>query len=132
MVDFGMGRLDAVLRFARAQPRWFVYAISDLEGRPVYVGSTAHPERRCRQHLEGKPTWQLPLRAWVRANEHRFEILDTFPTRRMMLDAEEQYILYLRPQFNSIYSSMPRHLRSLYSHNESHCNTPKSDRFLQV
>ena len=73
----------------------------------VYVGATSHPERRYRQHCETLATgrlgrWQRPLRQWVACNPHAFEILDTFRTRRMMLDAEHEYIAYLKPAFNQV------------------------------
>lgn len=93
-------RLNAVLAYAARSPRWFVYAISDSDDKPVYVGRTAHPERRYAQHLERVPHWQIPLRQWLAINAHRFELLDSYPTRRMMLDAEHEYIAYLRPVFN--------------------------------
>lgn len=97
-----MGRLDRVLAFAEAQPRWFVYAVSDLAGAPVYVGATSHPERRYRQHRDGSRPWQPELTAWMQAHlgAHQFEVLDTFPTKRMMLDAEAEYIAHLRPILN--------------------------------
>ena len=93
-------RLKAVLDYAAAQPKWFVYAITDQAGKPVYVGSTKHPERRHRQYLERKGRWQKAIREWVAGNRHVFELLDHYPTRRMMLDAEHEYIAYLSPRFN--------------------------------
>ena len=96
-----MGRLDAVLAYAKAQPKFFVYAISDLAGKPVYVGRSEYPERRYSQHKSCK-VWQQPLRMWVADNPHTFEILDTYPTNRMMIDAEQQYIAYLTPEFNAL------------------------------
>lgn len=97
-----MPRLDAVLAYAKAQPQWFVYAIFDHDAKPVYVGATSHPERRYKQHLEGRTArWQIPLRHWVASHSHAFEVLDTFPDKRTMLDAEREYIAYLRPQFNA-------------------------------
>lgn len=97
-----MGRLDKVLAFAHEQPRFFVYAICDPAGTPVYVGATSFPERRHRQHQDPSRRWQRELTAWMQANSasHSFEILDTFPTKRMMLDAEREYIGYLRPALN--------------------------------
>lgn len=96
-----MGRLSRVLEHAANQPHWFVYAICDKDGKPVYIGSTSNPERRYLQHRAGPQTrWQRPLRAWVSANQHQFEVLDTFPCKRDMLDAEREYIAYLRPAFN--------------------------------
>lgn len=96
-----MGRLDAVLAWSVMQPRFFVYAISDPSGKPVYVGRTENPERRYSAHKSDK-SWQQPLRRWVASNEHVFEILDTYPTKRMMIDAEQQYIAYLTPEFNAL------------------------------
>lgn len=95
-----MGRLDAALEYAKAQPRFFVYAISMPDGSPVYVGSTKHPERRHLQHCDTSSPWQRELRTWIAANQHVFEVLDTFPSKRMMLSAETEYIRELRPRFN--------------------------------
>ena len=96
-----MGRLDAAIAYANAQPRFFVYAITDETGQHVYVGATTHPERRYRQHLERSARYQLPLRRWVQANAHTFAVLSTHPSKRAMLDAERYAIKAHRPRFNA-------------------------------
>ena len=96
-----MGRLDKLIQYAKAQPSRFVYAINDANGTPVYVGRTRHPERRWRQHREGTSARHLPaLGAWLACNPASFEVLDTYPDTRSHLDAEREYIAYLRPRFN--------------------------------
>ena len=102
----GYGRLDAVLAYAKAQPKWFVYALKDQAGVVVYVGASTHPEQRYKQHCEAihgrLGRWQRPLRQWVAANHHSFCILSTHPTKRAMLDEERDRIAYIRPRFNTI------------------------------
>ena len=78
-----------------------MYAISDAYGHPVYVGRTENPERRYSQHKSCK-VWQQELRQWVASNDHVFEVLDHYPSKRMMIDAEQQYIAYLTPRFNAL------------------------------
>ena len=95
-----MGRLDAAIEWAKAQPKWFVYAICDEHGNATYIGATDHPERRYQQHIAPSARYQLPLRQWVQSSKHTFEVLDTYATKRMMLDAEREYIAYLTPRFN--------------------------------
>ena len=102
-----MARLDAVLAYAASQQHWFVYAIRDEWGRVAYIGATQHPERRYRQHCEAVATgrlgrWQRPLRAWIAGNRHTFAILQTYPTKRAMLDAERAHIIAMCPQFNAL------------------------------
>ena len=95
-----MGRLDTALQYCKDNTRWYVYLISDDSGRPVYVGSTAYPEKRYAAHLDYRQIHQGRLREWLAIHPHSFEVLDNYPTRRMMLDAEHEYIAYLAPALN--------------------------------
>ena len=95
-----MGRLDTVLQYCQDNTRWYVYLICDQASRPVYVGSTAYPEKRYAAHLDYRQNLQGRLREWLAIHPHSFEVLDSYPTRRMMLDAEHEYIAYLDPMLN--------------------------------
>ena len=97
-----MSRLGKVLEFCHAQPLFFVYAIRGIEGHPVYIGRTCSPERRYRMHLAKWGRLARPdLFAWLKAHPSAtLEVLDSFHTRREMIDAEQEYIGTLRPRFN--------------------------------
>ena len=83
-------RLANVLAYAASIPRFHVYAVCDHGGVPVYIGSSERPETRAHAHQAGN-----------------WEILDSYPTKRMMLDAEREYIEYLRPVLNHRYVDVP-------------------------
>ena len=93
-----MGRLDHLLSLAVGLPRWHVYAITGADNVPVYVGSSQYPERRFYGHSQAEHN--LGLRAWMASTLHRMEILDSFHTKREMLDAEKEYISYIKPVHN--------------------------------
>lgn len=95
-----MSRLDTALQYCRDNTRWYVYLICDAVGKPVYVGATAYPEKRYAAHLDYRQICQGRLREWLAINPHSWEILDSYPTRGMMLAAEHEYIAYLDPMLN--------------------------------
>lgn len=95
-----MGRLDRALQYCRDNTRWYVYLICDSASKPVYVGATAYPEKRYAAHMDYTQNMQGRLREWLAIHPHSFEILDSYPTRGTMLDAEHEYIAHLKPSLN--------------------------------
>lgn len=94
-------RLGRIL--AASKPIWWVYALSGPDRVPVYVGMSKRPESRSRWHRGVKAHHNQPLAAWVKGRTRdTFELLDSFPTKRMAMDAELEYIRYLQPRFNTI------------------------------
>ena len=98
----GMARLDRALQAQLPDP-WVVYAITGPDGVPVYVGATGRPRQRGLTHLGGYAVPDLrELGYWTAGRQATcIEVLDRFPTRRMMLAAEREYQAYLRPRFNA-------------------------------
>ena len=88
-------------------PRFWLYAIRDQHGNVVYVGATEDLDMRIRQHKGCGGPWLADLYAWLSVNAHAFDLLDTPPTKRAMLDAEREYIEYLRPRFNFRFNTLP-------------------------
>ena len=80
--------------------QFHVYCISDEQMQPMYVGCSATPDRRYRQHRISP--LNRPLRDWLALNSysHQLEILDSFDTVALAMDAEMEYINYLFPAFN--------------------------------
>ncbi len=79
-------RLSRILSFARKR-QWFVYGVFWPGDEPLYVGMTWRPESRIKAHKGKAGT---------------FEVLDSFPTKRMATEAELEYIRYLQPRMNTI------------------------------
>lgn len=90
-------RLSAAIDYAAKFRKWRVYAICDHDGAAVYVGSSTGPLRRYVAHKAG---WKVDLSDWLSIVPHTFEVLDSYATRRMMIEADREYIGYLRPRFN--------------------------------
>lgn len=61
----------------------------------LYVGISDDPDRRMRQHIDGKP--------WVE-EAVRIDLVDWFDTRREALDAEREMIHRVRPRYNVVHN----------------------------
>lgn len=101
MVQRHMARLDAAMRMAVKAKTWAVYAISDNAGDVVYVGSSGRATQRYQDHAARGHN--KAMRAWLTLNSHVFEVLDQYETKREMLDAEQEYVMFLQPQFNALH-----------------------------
>ena len=100
-----MGRLDRALEFAHAFPDYFIYAVCDDAGVPMYVGCTSDPVERWTAHLTDK-THQQPLRKWIAKHPHRFEVLASAWHKDEALGIEREYIAALAPPFNNAHAPL--------------------------
>lgn len=74
-----------------------LYRFFGLNDELLYIGITFDPPMRFRQHSTDKPWWAEVSRIGI----------ETFPSRRAVLEAERRAIITERPRWNITYNARP-------------------------